>query len=136
MSFIMMLLPTYNNNGMVNHCLSTGHYLPYSSPKNRGLVFGGGGRGLFIDYPPVTNELNAFEYIPIQFIEHFPVGWYLGGSSFFLSSYCIGVSNYVYLYILTGNCVIREIRCQHASSINRMPCGRKQRRVITTQALA
>src|SRR4030065_2275265 len=101
MSFIMMLLPTYNNNGMVNHCLSTGHYLPYSSPKNRGLVFGGGWRGLFIDYPPVTKELNAFEYIPIQFIEHFPVGWYLGGSSSFLSSYCIGVSNYMYASIIT-----------------------------------
>src|SRR4030066_2347064 len=65
-------------------------------PLKTGVVFGGGGRGLFIDYPPVTNELNAFEYIPIQFIEHFPVGWYLGGSSFFLPGYCISVSNYIY----------------------------------------
>src|SRR4030065_1597279 len=107
MSFIMMLLPAYNNNVMVNHCLSTGHSLPYSSPKNQ---VGGGGRGLFIDYPPVTNELNAFEYIPIQFIEHFPVGWYLGGSSFFLSSYCRGVSNYInVLFIHTDGWLSRSI---------------------------
>ena len=31
--------------------------------KTRVWFFGGGGRGLFIDYPPVTNELNAIEFI-------------------------------------------------------------------------
>ena len=69
----MVLLPSYNNNGMVNHCLSTGRNCLTPSPKT--LVFGGGG-GLFIDNPPVTNELNVIEFIPIQFIQHLPVFWY------------------------------------------------------------